>query len=380
MRLFEYQAKKIFKEKGIPVPEAYLARSKADIPSKFLPSVFKAQVLSGGRGKAGGIIVVSDASGLGETFEKLMEMKFKGERPAAILIEEMIPIVNEFFLSLIIDKQKRCPVFIASAQGGVEIEKTARESPDAVMREEINCLLGLQNFQIRRIGKFLGIADLKTLGAILHAMYAIFVEKDATLVEINPLAETPNGFVALDAKMILDDQSIFRHETLFAELRKEQIENQLLGLSPDEKMARNWEITYVKLDGDIGIISDGAGTGMLTLDLVMDEGGRAANFCELGGLGDADRMKKGLHVVTTNPKVKVVLISLIGGITRMDDMASGVVDFLNEYKVTLPIVVRMCGTREEEGRRILDGKKVFVDHDLGVVVTKAVEIARNLAS
>jgi len=377
MRLFEYQAKQIFKEKGIPVPASILAGSLNEIPKYFLPAVYKAQMLTGGRGKAGAVRIVDQASQIDRTFQELMAIKIKGESTHAILIEEKKSIKKEYYLSLVVDKQRATPVFIASPDGGVDIEQVSRESPDRIIKLPIDILLGLQDYEIRRIAKFMHISDTAALAAIMRAMVALFKEEDATLVEINPLADTDSGLVALDAKVILDEKASFRHAEQFEKIRGEQGSLEPEGLTESERMARQWDMTYVQLDGDVGIISDGAGTGMLTLDLVRDAGGRAANFCELGGLGDADRMHKGMQVVNANPKIKVILISLIGGITRMDDMANGIAEFLRTKPSPVPIFVRMCGTQEEEGMRILKDWNISVDHDLAAVVNKAVEVARS---
>jgi len=377
MRLFEYQAKQIFKEKGIPVPASILAGSLNEIPKYFLPAVYKAQMLTGGRGKAGAVRIVDQASQIDRTYQELMAIKIKGESTHAILIEEKKSIKKEYYLSLVVDKQRATPVFIASPDGGVDIEQVSRESPDRIIKLSIDILLGLQDYEIRRIAKFMQISDITALTAIMRAMVALFRDEDATLVEINPLADTDSGLVALDAKVILDEKASFRHAEQFEKIRGEQGLLEPEGLTESERMARQWDMTYVQLDGDVGIISDGAGTGMLTLDLVRDGGGRAANFCELGGLGDADRMHKGLQVVNANPKIKVILISLIGGITRMDDMANGIAEFLKTKTSPVPIFVRMCGTQEEEGMRILKEWNISVDHDLAAVVNKAVEVARN---
>lgn len=377
MRLFEYQAKQIFKENGIPVPTSVLVKSLTDIPRDFLPAVYKAQMLTGGRGKAGAVKVVEQPSRIDQTYQDLMKIKIKNESVHAILVEEKKPIKKEYYLSLVVDKQRAVPVFIASPDGGVDIEQVSRETPDRIIKLPVDILLGLQEYEIRRIAKFMGIADVASLAVMMRAMVAMFKNEDATLVEINPLADTGSGLVALDAKMILDEKASFRHAERFEKIRQDQGSLEPEGLTESERMAKGWDMTYVQLDGDVGIISDGAGTGMLTLDLVRDAGGRAANFCELGGLGDADRMHKGLQVVTANPKIKVVLISLIGGITRMDDMANGIAAFLKTKPSPVPIFVRMCGTQEEEGMRILKEWDILVDHDLAAVVNKAVEVARS---
>lgn len=380
MRLFEYQAKQIFKEKGIPVPASILVCDLIDAPRDFLPAVYKAQMLTGGRGKAGAVKVIEKASQINQVYRELMAIKIKNESVHAILVEEKKPIKKEYYLSLVVDKQKGRPVFIASPDGGVDIEQVSRETPERIMQHPVDILLGLQEYEIRRIGKFMQVSETVSLITIMRAMYAIFKEDDATLVEINPLADTGSGLVALDAKVTLDEKASFRQAELFEKIRQEQGSLEPEGLTESERLAKEWDVTYVQLDGDIGIISDGAGTGMLTLDLVRDAGGRAANFCELGGLGDADRMKKGLQVVTANPKINVVLISLIGGITRMDDMANGIAEFLKTTPSPLPIVVRMCGTQEEEGIRILKEWDIPVDDDLAAVVKKAVEVSRSQAN
>jgi succinyl-CoA synthetase beta subunit len=222
----------------------------------------------------------------------------------------------------------------------------------------------------------MGIEDVAGLGAIIRQMYAILQAYDATLVEINPLAETPNGLVALDAKVVLDDKAVYRHADLFATLRDEHRGLDRTERTRAEQLAEERDITYVLLDGDIGLIADGAGTGMLTLDLIQDAGGQAANFCEMGGLANAETMRQSIEVVLANPQVKALLITLIGGLTRMDEMADGIAQYLKQNEAPVPMVIRMCGTQEEVGKATL--RKVGVDtfDDLTAAVQRVVGMAR----
>lgn len=375
MRLFEYQAKQIFSENGIPVPASRLIQQKQEIPQDFYPSVFKAQILSGGRGKLGGIKFVDNFQQAEEIFSELMAFNVQGEVTQSILAEEKIDFEREYYLSFVIDKQNNVPIFLLSHSGGVEIEATAKSAHKNLLKLEIDYPFGLQPFDIQRAAKFIGTSFENDLQSIMLKIYQIFNHYDATLIEINPLAETQKGLIALDAKIILDGKAYFYHPELYEKLAT-QIDQNFQGRTRSEQWAQELEISYVPLQGNIGIISDGAGTGMLTLDLVIDAGGQAANFCELGGLGDAERMYQGLRIISANPDVKVILISLIGGITRMDHMAEGVARFIKNETCDIPIFIRLCGTQEEIGNQILDELGIYHDHDLQAIVEEAVLAAR----
>jgi len=367
MRLLEYQAKELFRQHGIPVPPSVLVHSEADLSGLPYPLVLKAQVLTGGRGKAGAIKVVDDFTAAASTYQNLLGRKVKNESVHAVLAEQKQGVLQEYYLSLLIDKASAAPSFVASASGGMDIEEVS-----------IDPLLGLQSFEIRKLAFFLGLPE-KEVAPIMRALFEIYQAYDATLIEINPLARTESGLLALDAKLVLDDKARFRHEDLFTQLELGQNQNNDENLDPSQQLAKKWEITYVPLRGDLGLVSDGAGTGMLTLDLIEDSGGFAANFCELGGLANADRMQKSLELLALNARVKTVIVSLIGGLTRMDDMAEGIVAFVRKHPDRFKVAVRMCGTKAEEGRALLAEYGIESGEDLVMEVAHAVQLAREAA-
>ncbi len=379
MRLFEVQAKRIFAQNGIPVPKSTLLTCTADVAGLSLPAVLKAQVPVGGRGKAGGIRVAERMEAAAAIASELFSADIRGHCVRAILAEEKIEITREIYLAVLFDRRANLPMVMASAVGGVDIEQVARETPEKIAKKHIDPSIGLQEYMVRYLVKALGIKDTAGFGAIVRHMYAVLWQYDATLVEINPLAETPAGLVALDAKMVLDDKAAFRHADLFASLRQEQRELDEKELAPAERLAAERNITYVLLDGDVGMIADGAGTGMLTLDLIQDAGGHAANFCEMGGLANAETMCQSIEVVLANPNVRALLITLIGGLTRMDHMADGIVQYLEQLEqngAPVPMVIRMCGTKEEVGKATLRQVGIETFDDISDAVRSVVALAR----
>jgi succinyl-CoA synthetase beta subunit len=378
MRLLEFQAKQLFVEYGIPVPKGTLIILPTDAANVILPAVLKAQVAAGGRGKAGGIRAVDTPEEAVAGVANLLQMSIKGYPICALLAEEKMPITHEYYVSVLYDKKTNSPMIMASAAGGVDIEQVARETPEKIIRRNIDSLIGLQKYSSRYIAKRLGIRDVEGFIAIVERLYAILLECDATLVEINPLVETPNGLVALDAKLLLDDRSEFRHVELFAKIRKEQKDLDKGPKTEAERLANEREITYVPLDGNIAMIADGAGTGMLTLDLIQDEGGCAANFCEMGGLANAKITNESIEVVLANPKAKVLLITLIGGLTRMDEIADGIAQYVRANGNAIPMVVRMCGTQEELGKATLKEIGIEPFDDMAKAVKAAVAMARTV--
>jgi succinyl-CoA synthetase beta subunit len=376
MRLLEFQAKRILAQHDIPVPKGTLLTSTADVAELTLPAVLKAQVPVGGRGKAGGIRVVESMDEATSVAGELLGADIKGHAVRALLAEEKTEILTEIYLSVLYDKQANGPMVMASTAGGVDIEQVAKETPDQIVKKRVDPFIGLQPYTVRYLAQALGIDDLAGFGALVRQMFVVLQACDATLVEINPLAVTPAGLVALDAKMVLDDKAAYRHTELFAELRKEQDEFDRKELTRAEQLAKEGDITYVLLNGDIGLIADGAGTGMLSLDLVQDAGGRPANFCEMGGLANADTMGQSIEVVLANPKVKALLITLIGGLTRMDHMADGIAQYLQRHEAPVPMVIRMCGTQEEVGRATLRQVGVEPLDDLSQAVAAVVKLAQ----
>ena len=378
MRLLEFQAKRILKDQGIPVPKGVLVCSPEDLNQIALPAVLKAQVPVGGRGKAGAIRRVNQPKEAQTAIQELFASTVKGYPVAALLAEEPVEIKREVYIAYLIDKQVNLPLLMASSAGGVDIEEVARSSPSKIIKKHIDPILGVQDFMIRSLAKALKIDDTRSLWNLIQAMVTLFHEVDASLVEINPLAITSGGMVALDAKLILDDKAAYRHKELFETLQSEQKRLDRRKKTLPEELAEGTGVTYVPLDGDIGIIADGAGTGMLTLDLIHEFGGRAANFCEMGGLSNAGTMEKAIEVILANPRVRVLLIGLIGGMTRMDEMAEGIVQYTQKTKRDFPMAIRMVGTKADVGKAKLQEVGIEPFEDLSAAVEAAVKRAKGL--
>lgn len=374
MRLLEFQAKRMLAEQDIPIPSSVLVRDVSELQKISYPAVLKAQVPVGGRGKAGAIRNVSSIAEAEATASTLLSMEVKGYSANAVLAEEICCIEKEYYLACLNDKELNRSMIIASAAGGIDIEMIARKSPDKLVKRHVDPLVGLQEYDIRTLAKALAVADVNGFATIIKGIWRIFRHQDATLVEINPLAQTPSGLIALDAKIVLDDKAAFRHAALYDRFNEEQkaIEKKILNAS--EVLARDRGITYVPLDGNIGIIADGAGTGMLTLDMVYDMGQFPSNFCEMGGMAAKEAAKQAMEVVLANERVKVLLISLIGGMTRMDQIAKGIAAYVRERGMPVPIVARMCGTKAEVGIPIIEEIGVQVFEDLEEAVKTAVRI------
>lgn len=375
MRLYEFQAKRILAEYGIPVPIGMLLTSPEDLLSLALPAVLKAQVPVGGRGKAGGIRVARDRVQAASAVSELLGADILGHCVQAILAEEMAGILREIYLAVLFDKRTNQVMVMASAAGGVEIEQVAKGSPEKIVTKHLHPFLGLPQFAIRYVADAIGIQNVREFGSVLQRMVDLFWEYDATLVEINPLAETESGLIALDTKMVLDDKAAYRHADLFTTLKDEQKRLGQVEKGLAERLAEEYDITYILLDGEVGVIADGAGSGMLALDLIQDAGGRAANFCEMGGLSNAQVMSRAIEVVLANPRVRALLITLIGGMTRMDEMADGIVQYLEQHEMPVPMVIRMCGTQEAVGKATLKGAGIDAFDDLAAAARAVVDLA-----
>jgi len=388
MRLHEFQAKEIFAEHGITTPRGKVAHSPEEagrIAAEIgAPVVLKAQVLVGGRGLAGGIKFADDSSEAEEVSSLILGESLRNEDVDFLLVEEKLDIETEYYLGVTIDYRRKCPVVIASSRGGMDIESIASEFPDQIIKEEIRPPLGLTDFQTRRIAKKAGVvgSNQRHFAAVVKRLYSIFRSVDATLVEINPLAlTTDNRFVAADAKITLDDNSSFRHKELYSRL-KSVYKMPSEGKKMRKALAEEVEIpTYLELSGNLGIISDGAGTGMSTFDLTKDFGGKIEAYCELGGKATPDLIEKAMEIIASNEEVAVILINLIGGLNRMDEMAQGITSFVDKRKETRDeelkptIVVRMSGTLEDEGREILGNSGVSAYDNIYDALESAVELA-----
>ncbi len=351
MRLKEYQGKQLFREVGLPVSEGELAtnpQQAADVAAKLgFPVVIKAQVLVGGRGKAGGIKLVNSRDDARQQAERIFHLTIQGEPVTEVLVTKAVDIKREFYLSITLDRSAHEPVVIFSPAGGMDIEEVARRSPEQIYKFHIAPLQGLYPYQIRALLYQTGLerALFGPLGEVVERLYQAFTRYHATLAEINPLAVGSDGrFVAVDAKFIIDDDDIPPELASWSETAFE---------NPLEARAHEHGLQYVKLDGAIGVIGNGAGLVMATLDLIQLKGGRPANFLDIGGGANAAQMKKALEFVAADEQVRGVWINIFGGITRCDEVAQGLVDAVDEMGLQLPLVVRLIGTNEAEGNAIL---------------------------
>ncbi len=358
MDLLEYQGKQLFARHGIPVPAGKPASTVDEAVAAAdeigYPCVVKAQVLIGGRGKAGGIKVAKTASEARTAAQDIVGMDIKGHVVHEVWIEEASEIAEEYYASIVFDRAAKATLVMLSKEGGVEIEEVAESNPDAIARLHVDPLLGFQAFHGRRLAFEAGLdADLvRPVGAILAAMYAAYVAEEAVLVEVNPLVVLGDRSVkALDAKVTLDGNALYRHKEN-AELRNPGAEDE------QEQMAKERGLTYVKLDGDIGILGNGAGLVMSTLDVVSLAGGKPANFLDAGGGSKAEAITSAVEVILSDPKVKAVLFNIFGGITRCDEVANGLIAAFHQITPTVPFVVRLDGTNDVAGRQILTEAKL----------------------
>ena len=379
MDLLEYQGKQLFARHGVPVPEGAPADSVQDAVQRAreigFPCVVKAQVQIGGRGKAGGIKVASSVEEAEEHAKAILGMDIRGHTVHEVWIERASDIAAEYYASIVFDRSAKAPLFMLSTRGGMDIEAVAEEDPEAIARLHVDPLLGYQDFHGRRLCFAAGVdADVvRPVGALLARLYDAFVAEEAMLVEVNPLIVTAEREVmALDATVTLDGNSLFRHPDN-EELRDPAADD------PQERMAKERGLTYVKLDGDIGIVGNGAGLVMSTLDVVAQAGGRPANFLDAGGGSKAEAIVDAVEVILSDEKVEAVLFNIFGGITRCDEVARGLIEAFAQVKPTVPFVVRLNGTNEEEGRALLAEAQlpnVTVEATMDGAAAKVVELAR----
>jgi succinyl-CoA synthetase beta subunit len=335
----------------------------------------KAQVLIGGRGKAGGIIPAASEKDAEEAAVKLLGAPVRGLLVRQVLIEEKLVVRRELYVGITVDRFNRSYVALASAAGGVEIEETASKTPKAIIRAFIDAQFCVRSFDSMAIAKRLGYSgtELVKLSNIIQKLYQVCIDNDAELVEINPLAETETGdFVALDARMVIDDNALFRHPEYAAKEAE--------AFSPQEALALKNNLAYVKLDGDIGVVGNGAGLVMATIDLLNLFGGKPANFLDLGGGATVEAITAALQIVLADPATKAVLVNVLGGITHCDDVARGIVEAVNEAKVEKPLVVRLVGTNQLEGQKILANAGISVLDNMEEAAKQAVEITRGAQS
>jgi succinyl-CoA synthetase beta subunit len=380
MRLHEYQSKQIFAQNGIPIPRGRVsatAGTAKEIAEELGGRVvIKAQVLVGGRGKAGGIRLARTPVEAEELATQILGMQIKGLPVRRVLVDEAAAIRSEIYLAVTNDRSARRPVMVASAEGGVEIEQVAHDTPDKIVRLLVDPLLGLREYQAREIASRIELPrdHWKTFVQIARGLYQAYAACDATLAEINPLVITEDQrLIALDGKMVLDDNALFRHQDL-AELRDIDEE------APVEVEARKYGLSYVAMDGDIGCMVNGAGLAMATMDIIKFNGGRPANFLDIGGGAGSDKVAAALRIILSDPGVHAILFNIFGGITRCDEVARGILSALESVKTRVPMVVRLVGTNEAEGRQLLAGAKMETAATLSEAARKAVELAAQHAA
>jgi succinyl-CoA synthetase beta subunit len=376
VKLHEYQSKRIFAQHGIPIPRGNVAGTPEEVRTiaKDLagPVVIKSQVLVGGRGKAGGIKVAGNPAEAEILAKQFLGMDIKGLTVDRVLVDEAADIKEEIYLGIVIDRALQKPVIIASSEGGVEIEEVAKTNPEAIVRLPVDPDIGLQDYQARDLAFSLGLRRnfINQFVQIVKGLYQAFLQSDASLAEINPLVVTGGEkLLAVDGKIVLDDNALFRHPHL-AELRNQQEE------SPAEREARQAGLSYVKLDGEIGCMVNGAGLAMATMDIIKHYGAEPANFLDIGGGAKAEKVAAALRIILSDPKVKAVLFNIFGGITRCDEVARGILTALEEVKAGVPMVARLVGTNEEEGRQILAEANFPSASTLGEAAEKVVALAR----
>ncbi|MBL7065590.1 MAG: ADP-forming succinate--CoA ligase subunit beta [Anaerolineae bacterium] len=378
MKLHEYQSKRLFAAHGVPIPGGDVATTPEEarcIAEELGGSVVvKSQVLVGGRGKAGGVRLAQTPDEAEKVAGEILELEIKGLPVRKVLLDEAADIRQEIYLGIVVDRAARRPVMMASSEGGVEIEEVARTNPEAIKKVTIDPFLGLRGYQTLTLAKGIGLAGeyRRAFDRIARGLYAAFLACDASLAEINPLVVTAGGdLLAVDGKMVLDDNGLFRHPDL---AEKRDLDEETAA----ERQAREVGLSYVQLDGQIGCMVNGAGLAMATMDIIKHFGGAPANFLDIGGGAKAERVAMALRLILAAPEVKAVLFNIFGGITRCDEVAKGIVTAFEEIKPTVPLVARLVGTNETEGRAILEssGYRLITATTLAGAAQKAVAAAR----
>jgi succinyl-CoA synthetase beta subunit len=376
VNIHEYQAKEIFRAAGIPIPPGEVATTPAQaeqLARTYAGTVvIKAQVHAGGRGKAGGVKLAKTPAEARELASKILGMQIKGLTVQKVLVTPAAEIATEAYAGVIVDRASRRAVFMVSPAGGIDIEEVAARTPDKIMRHPVDPRYGLQAYEAMRLGFFLysDVRQARAAAAIMQRLYETFVKSGASLAEINPLVTTPAGdVVALDAKMVIDDNELDRRPGIAA-LRDESAE------APSEVQARNANLTFIKLDGDVGCVVNGAGLAMATMDLVKYYGGEPANFLDIGGSSNPEKVVNALAIITADKNVKAILFNIFGGITRTDDVANGIVTATRQNPLKVPIVIRLTGTNEEIAVRILKDHGFSASSDMDEAVKQAVALAK----
>jgi succinyl-CoA synthetase beta subunit len=379
VNLHEYQARALLKAAGVPVPDGDVAATpgEAEALARRIGGtvVVKAQVHAGGRGKAGGVKLAKSPAETAEIASHILGMQIKGLTVHKVLVVPAAEIASEAYVGLILDRDSQRPVFMVSPAGGIDIEEVAAKTPEKIMRLPVDPRFGLLPHQATSLAFFL-YSDIKQVRAaadIMHRLYKVFVDNGASLAEINPLVTTPTGQVlALDAKVSIDDNELDRRPDL-AELRDETAED------PSEVAARRAGLTFIKLDGNVGCVVNGAGLAMATMDLVKYYGGEPANFLDIGGSSNPDKVVNALKIITADPSVRAILFNIFGGITRTDDVANGIKTALEQFPVKVPIVVRLTGTNEKEAVKILQGIGMTALSDMDEAVSRVVALVGEAA-
>ena len=376
MKLHEYHSKLIFAEHGIPIPKGRVAATSSE--AKQIAGelggrvVVKSQVLVGGRGKAGGIRLANSSQEAEALATQILGMEIKGLPVRKVLIDEAVSIEKEIYLGITNDRAAHKPVMIASSEGGIDIEEVARTMPEKIIKTNIDPLLGLRDYQARDIAAGIDLPreHWRAFGKIAHGLWQAYKNSDANLAEINPLIITADGqLMAVDGKMVLDDNAIFRHPDL-ADKRDLDIEAEA------ETEARKYGLSFIKLDGDIGCMVNGAGLAMTTMDIIKLFGGEPANFLDIGGGASAEKVAVAFRIILSDPNIKAVLINIFGGITRGDVVARGILAAIDEIKPQVPMIVRLVGTNAEEGRQLLADANMITADTLADAAQKAIAAAK----
>ncbi|MBI9048436.1 MAG: ADP-forming succinate--CoA ligase subunit beta [Anaerolineaceae bacterium] len=373
MKLHEYQAKRLFADFGISIPKGRVASNAnqvKEIANELgCPVVIKSQVLVGGRGKAGGIRLAKTSKEAKEFATKILGTEIKGLPVKNVLVDEAIDIKQEIYFGIVNDRTMRKPVLMASSEGGIEIEELALRNPEKIFKIYINPLIGLRDYQIKNLASSMDLPKSlwKEFINTANGLWALFNSIDATLAEINPLVITKDDrIIALDGKMIIDDNAIFR-QPMISDMRDVDIEE------PEEVEARKFSLSYIKLDGEIGCMVNGAGLAMATMDIIKEFGGNPANFLDIGGGASADKVAAALKIILSDKSVKAILINIFGGITRCDEVAKGILLALEDVNTTMPIVVRLTGTNDQEGLKILQEANLDAAESLVDCAKKAIQ-------
>ena len=376
MNIHEYQAKDILRKAGVPIPAGRVATTPdeaAAIARDFGDTVVvKAQVHAGGRGKAGGVKLAKTPEEAKSIAAKILGMQIKGLTVQQVLVTPAADIASEAYVGIIVDRAAKKPVFMVSPAGGIDIEEVAASTPEKIRKLPVDTRYGLLPFQATQLGFFLydDVKKVRAAGKIMQQLYAAFMQTGCSLAEINPLVTTPNGdIVALDAKMVIDDNELERHPDIEA-LRDPTAE------APSEVRARDANLTFIKLDGNVGCCVNGAGLAMATMDLVKYYGGEPANFLDIGGSSNPEKVVNALRIITSDPNVKAILFNIFGGITRTDDVANGIVTATKQNPLKVPIVIRLTGTNEEIAVKILKENGFSAMTDMDEAVKRAVELAK----